>query len=196
MVLLRGRGCSGRPLIPRYFGTCSQGNRRCRLDCSFWCYYTSIVRSPGLPFPAPIGRGGLVRSTHTRKEWAREIILKKVTPQSRKRLWHLGITGHLWLASQALCTQPGANGQVSSQSRLPQRGCWGKSSSSEGSRFLPKHHRTGLAGMGTHHFPASSKIIISSIEKATSMAQNRWQSSKKQMETVSKTKWNVLKKNK
>lgn len=67
-------------------------------SCSSRCYYTPTVRSPGLPFPARIGKGGLVQRTHTRKEWAREIILKKVTPQSRKRLGHLGIKGHLWLA--------------------------------------------------------------------------------------------------
>lgn len=113
-------------------------------SCSSRCYYTPMVRSSCLPCPAPTGRGGLVWSTHTRKEWAREIILKKVTPQSKKRLWHLGITGHLWLASQVLRTQPGANGQVSSQPRLPQRECWGRSYSSEGGRFPPKHHRTGL----------------------------------------------------
>lgn len=146
-MLLRGRGCYGSALIPPYFGLCSQGNRGCRLYCSLsmcsWCYYTPIVRSPGLPFPAPIGRGGLVRSTHTWKEWAREIILK-VTPHCRKRLWYLGITGQLWLASQVLCTPPGANGQIFSQPRLPPRGCWGRSSSSEGGRFLPKHHRTGV----------------------------------------------------
>lgn len=80
-------------------------------SCSSRCYYTPGVRSPGLPFPAPTERGGLVRSSHTRKEWAREIILKKATPQSRKRLWHLGITGHFWLASQVLCTQPGQMGR-------------------------------------------------------------------------------------
>lgn len=113
-----------------------------------------------------------------------------------KGLWNPGITGYLWWASQFLHTQSWENGRLSSQPRIPHGECRGSlgRSISEGADS-PKASQDWPAGMEHDHFPTSPKIIMfNSTEEVVSMAQSRWKPSEKQMESVPKAKWNVLKK--